>query len=65
MKQVVTITIPFKLWKQQEAERIGIPVHALESRLWREKYPYPANTKRGPNGRAISVVIESPTISAT
>ena len=53
----VTIEIPFKEWLHNEAVKLGISPHALDMRLSRGRHPYPHGTKRGPSGRAISVVI--------
>ena len=61
MKARVTIEIPYKEWLHNEAEKLGISIHALEVRLHRGRHPYPASLKRGRSGRAIAVVVHQQT----
>lgn len=58
MKQSpIRIEIPFKTWVMNEAEKLGIKKHALHCRILRRRHPLPGIVKRGPSGRAISIIL--------
>ena len=53
-----TLRIPLKAWKHAEADRLGIDVRALESRLSRGRHPFPPHVERGPKGRVNWVIVK-------
>ena len=58
MKPIPTLRIPLKAWKMDEAARLGIDIHALESRLSRGRHPFPPHVERGPKGRVNWVIVK-------
>ena len=60
MKPATVVITPFKVWKMNLAESLGLKLSAVNMRLHRGKLPLPPHCQYGSTGRIINVITKIP-----